>query len=241
MRQIIYLIFLLILFPAIAIAEVTIHDMVALKGERVMLKAETRGRFLSKGGEVVEFFVNGKSIGMALSGGDGFAFKEFISLKTGMYRITVKSGSEEDCGLFLSLKKGDRIVFVDVAGSLLEGVFSKKPKHGSQKAIEKIGRRFPVVFLQTSLLSVKAIKEWLKKNGFIELPVIPWREGAIFNEINEKGLRIKAIIGSADVIESAREYKSIAFSFEYTENAEEAKDWEEIGRRLIDRTTHKNK
>lgn len=231
-RQIIYLVFLLILFSAIAIAEVTIHDMVALKGERVMLKAETRERFLSKGGEVVEFFVNGKSIGRALSGGDGFAFKEFIPLKTGMYRITVKSGSEEDCGLFLSLKKGDRIVFVDVEGSLLEGIFSKKPKHGSQKAIERIGRRFPVVFLQTGLLSVKAIKEWLKKNGFIELPVIPWREGTIFNEINEKGLKIKAIIGSAAVIESAREYKPKAFSFEDVEDAEEVKDWEEIGEKL---------
>lgn len=231
-RQIIYLVFLLILFPAIAIAEVTIHDMVALKGEMVMLKAETRGRFLSKGGEVVEFFVNGKSIGSALSGGDGFAFKEFIPLKTGMYRITVKSGMDEDNGLLLSLKRGSTIIFVDVEGSLLEGIFSKRPRHGSQKAIGKIGRRFPVVFLHTNLLSVKAIKEWLKKNGFIELPVIPWREGAIFNEINEKGLKIKAIIGSAVVIESAREYKPIAFSFEYTENAEEAKDWEEIGEKL---------
>jgi hypothetical protein len=215
--------------------------MVALKGEKVMLKAETRGRFLSKGGKVVEFFVDRKSIGRTLSGGDGFAFKEFIPLKTGIYRITVKSGSEEDSGLFLSLKKGDRIVFVDVAGSLLEGVFSKKPKHGSQKAIEKIGRRFPVVFLQTSLLSVKAIKEWLKKNGFIELPVIPWREGTIFDEINEKGLKIKAIIGSANVIESAKEYKPKAFSFEYIEDAQEVKEWEEIEKSLIDRTTHKNK
>lgn len=235
------LIFLFCLFPASALADVIVHDMIVLKGEEVMLTAETKGKFLSKGGEVVEFFVNGKSIGKTLSGGDGFAFKEFIPLKTGMYRITVKSGGDEDNGLFLSLKKGGRIIFVDVEGSLLEGLFSKKPKHGSQKAIEKIAKRFPVLFLQTSLLSVKALKVWLKKNGFIELPVVPWRRGAIFDEINEKGLKIKAIIGSANVIESAKEYKLKAFSFEETDDAEEVKDWEEIRERLIDITTSKDR
>lgn len=233
--------FLFCLFPDSALSDVIVHDMIVLKGEEVMLRAETRGKLLSKGGEVVEFFVDGKSIGKTLSGGDGFAFRQFIPLKTGMYQITVKSGGDEDNGLLLSLKKGDRIIFVDVEGSLLEGLFSKKPMKGSQKTIKKIHKRFPVIFLQTGFLGVKAIKEWLKKNEFLELPVVPWRQGAIFDEINEKGVKIKAVIGSPSVIESAKEYKPMALSFEETDDAEEVKDWEEIRKRLIDRTTHKDK
>lgn len=231
-RVLIFSILSLSLFPATSLSEVLIHDMIVLKGEETMLKAETRGKFLSKGGKVVEFFVDKKSIGKSLSGGDGFAFRQFTPLKAGIYHITVTSGKDEGNGLILSLKKVNRIIFIDVEGSLFEGLFSKKPKKGSQKIIKKISKRFPVVFLQTELLSVKAIKTWLKKNGFVDLPVIPWRQGMIFDEIQEKGLKIKAVIGNQSVIESAKKYKPKAFIFEDVEGAEEVKNWEEIGKKL---------
>ena len=223
---------LLWLFPATIFSEVIVHDMIAPKGKEIMLSVETRGKLFSKGGEVVEIFVDGRPLGRSLSGGDGFAFKQFIPLKTGMYRITAKSAKEEGKGLLLSLKKGERIIFIDVEGSLFEGVLSGMPKKGSQKAIKKIVKRFPVVFLQAGLRSIKAIKTWLKENGFMDLPVIPWEKGMIFDEIAEKGLKIKAIIGNQSVIESAKGYKPKSFSFEDVEDAEEVKDWEEIGKKL---------
>lgn len=231
-RALIFSILSLSLFPATLLSEVLIHDMIVLKGEETMLKAETRGKFLSKGGEVVEFFINGKSIGKSLSGGDGFAFKQFKPLKVGKCQVTVKSGKEEGKGLLLSLRKGDAILFIDVEGTLREGVFSVKPKKGSQETIKKLSSRFPVVYLQTGFLNTKAIKAWLKQNGFKDLPVIPWNQGMIFDEIQEKGLKIKAIIGSQSLIESGKVYKPRAFSFEEAENAEEVKDWEEIGKKL---------
>ena len=224
--------FLFFLFPATIFSEVIVHDMIAPKGKEIMLSVEIRGKLFSKGGEVVEIFVDGRPLGRSLSGGDGFAFKQFIPLKTGMYRITAKSAKEEGKGLLLSLKKGERIIFIDVEGSLFEGVLSGMPKKVSQEAIKKIAKRFPVVFLQTGLRSIKAIKTWLKENGFIDLPVIPWERGMIFDEIAEKGLKIKAIIGNQSVIESAKGYKPKSFSFEEVEDAEEVRDWEEIGKKL---------
>jgi hypothetical protein len=236
MRILISLIFCILLlhsFPFIVLSDVIVQDMITLEGEGVMLSAETKGKLFAKGGEVVEFFVDKKSIGKGLSGGDGFAFRQFIPLQTGIYHITVKSGKDEGKGLLLSLKKGDRIIFVDVEGSLFEGLFSRNPKTGSQKIIKKISKRFPVVFLKTGLLGTKAIKSWLKENNFIDLPVIPWRQGMIFDEVSEKGLKIKVVIGSRSVIESAKAYKPKSFSFEEVEDAEEVKDWEEIGKKLF--------
>lgn len=224
--------FLLCIFPSVALSDVIVHDMIVPKGEEVMLRAVTKGKLLSKGGELVEFFVDGKSIGKTLSGGDGFAFKQFTPLKTGIHRIAVKSGIGEGNGLLLSLKKGTRIVFIDVEGSLLRGPFSKEPRQGSQKAIKEIYRRFTIVFLQTGLLNVKTLKAWLKENKFIEVPVIPWGQGSLFDDIHKKGFKIKAIIGSGAVIESAKEYKPLVFSFEGAEDAKEVKDWEEIRKKL---------
>jgi hypothetical protein len=224
---------LFFLFPSTVLSDVIVHDIIALNGEEIMLSAETRGKFFTRGGEVVEFFVDGKSVGKSLSGGDGLALRQFTPLKAVMYQITVKSGDDKDKGLLLSLKKGTGIIFIDVEGCLLEGLFSKKPKPGSKKIIKKISAKFPVVFLQTGFFGVKAIKTWLKENGFTDLPVLPWRQGMIFDEINEKGLRIKAIIGSQSVIESANAYKPQSFSFEEVEDAQEVKDWKEIEGKLL--------
>ncbi|OGW38408.1 MAG: hypothetical protein A2Y97_07805 [Nitrospirae bacterium RBG_13_39_12] len=223
---------LLYIFPSIVLSEVIVHDMISVKGKKVMLTAETRGNFFTKGGETVEFYINKKIIGKTLSGGDGLAFTEFIPSYTGIYHITAKSGGDKSNGLLLSLKKDACIVFIDIEDSLFEGLFSKTPRTGSQKTIKIISGKFPVVFLQTGVFGTNTIKLWLKENKFIDSPVIPWRQGAIFDEISEKGLRIKAIIGSQSVIESAKTYKPKSFSFGETEDAEEVKDWEEIGKKL---------
>lgn len=224
-------IFLFFVFPANALSDIIVHDMVIPTGKKILLKAEVKGKLFSKGGEVVEFFVNEKSIGKSLSGGDGFAFKQFTPLKTGMYTIKARAGKEEGKGLLFSLKKGAKIVFIDVEGSLLER-FSQEPKKESQKVIKSINKRYPVVFLQTGALSSKAIKKWLKKNKFVISPVIPWDQGVVFNEIIEQGFKIKAVIGGPYVIESAKDFKPLVFSFVDVEGSVEVRDWEEIRKKL---------
>ncbi|HYA12027.1 MAG TPA: hypothetical protein VEF37_03495 [Thermodesulfovibrionales bacterium] len=219
------------IFPTIALSDVIVHDMVVPTNKKVLLKAEVKGKLFSKGGEVVEFFVNEKSIGKSLSGGDGFAFKQFTPLKTGMYSIKARAGKEEGKGLLSSLKKGAKIVFIDVEGSLLER-FSQEPKKGSQEVIKGINKKYPVVFLQTGALSSKAIKKLLKRNKFVISPVIFWDQGVVFNEIIEQGFKIKAVIGGPYVIESAKDFKPLAFSFVDVEGSVEVKDWKEIGKKL---------
>lgn len=228
-----FLIFLLL--PTPVLSDISVQDMLVLKGEETMLSAETRGKFLPQGGKVVEFFINGKSLGKSLSGGDGIAYKQFIPLETGLLNISVKSGDDDSKGLLLSLKKGNKVIFIDVEGSLFEGLFSKKPREGSQEVITQLSKKFSVVFLQTGFLNTKLLKSWLKEHGFVGLPVLPWGEGLIFDEINKKGLKIKAVIGSKSVIESAKEYKPQSLSFEEAEDAEIVNDWEKIGEFLLKR------
>ena len=128
-------------YPDAALSRVLVYDDVALKGHEVMLRAETRGVLFSKGREVVEFTVDGRSIGKNLSGTDGFAVKEFIPARTGLYKINVKSGEDKDSGLLLALERKTRIVFIDV-GVPLEGPFEAE-KPGSSKAVTRIHKKFP--------------------------------------------------------------------------------------------------
>lgn len=220
------------IFPAAGQSDVLVYDTVALPGKEVMIRAETRGTLLGKGGEVVEFSVDGKSYGKNLSGRDGFAVKRFVPTKTGLYKIHVRSGEDKDSGLLLVVNKKTQIVFIDVEGSLLEGAFVIETKPGSARVVKKINKRFPIVFLQKGLLGVRAVRSWLKKNNFPDAPVLPWSRGEVFDEIKEKGLKIKAVIGGPEVIESAEPYKPLAFSFQSVENAEVVEDWGEIAKKL---------
>lgn len=212
-------------------AEVIFFDEISLKGEIVMLKAVTKGKVFSKGGQMVEFSVEGKSIGKSLSGGDGAAFKEFRAEKTGLHKVSVVSGKDKDSGFLLSLKKGAEVVFIDVEGSMFMPM-SGKPKKDSRKIIKAIAKRFPVVYLQAGILDIRTLKKLLKENEFIDAPLLPWREGNVFEEADKKELKIKFVIGGKTVIESAKEFKPKAFSFGEVEGAEEVRDWEEIGKKM---------
>jgi hypothetical protein len=107
-----------------------------------------------------------------------------------------------------------------------------KPREGARKAIEEIEKTCPVVLLQTSLVGVTAVKAWLKEYEFVGLPVMPWREGKVFDGIVAKDLKIKSIIGAPKVIESAEKHHALAFSFEAVDDAEKVKNWEEITNKL---------
>lgn len=211
---------------------VLVYDDVAIKGREIILKAETRGIFLSQGGDLVEFMVDGRSIGKNLSGQNGFAVKAFVPEKAGLYKVSVKSGDDKNSGILLALEKKTRIVFIDVAGSLMAGLFEVEVRPESRKAVTRISKRFPVVFLQRGLVTVEATRAWLKKNNFPVAPVLTWRQGEVFGEMKEKDLQIKAVIGGPEVIESAREYKPLAFSFDSIEDAEVVENWKEIERKL---------
>lgn len=228
----IVLVFLFSALSSRTYADVTVYDNVTLKGREIMLKAETRGALLSKGGELVEFFVNGKSIGKNLSGRDGFAVKRYTPLKPGLYKILIKSGDAKDNGVLLALDKKAKIVFIDVEGSLLDGPFGTQAKSGSVEAAKKIGKRYPLIFLQKGFLNVRAVRAWLKEKGCPEAPVLAWDRGDVLKEIKEKGLSIKAIVGGAEVINAAESEKLLAFSFDSVEDAEVVENWGEIEKKL---------
>ncbi len=231
--------FIIIHFFALDVfAEIFVHDMVAMKNEKVLLKAEIRGKFSGKGGELLEFFINEKSIGRTLSGGDGIAYKEFLPLKTGLHRVKVKhiTNNSETTGFLLALSKRSKVVFVGFDEGLLEGKFLKtNPRLGSQNAIKEINKRYPVVILQSGLLSKRMIRQWLIKNDYIDLPVIAWGRGKVFDELVQKGIIIKAVVGSKAIIESAKKYKPLSFSFMGIESSEPVKDWDEIKRKILRR------
>jgi hypothetical protein len=223
---------LLHFFPAVSCAGVVVYDAVAVVGREVRLKAETKGTFFRKGGELVEFFVDGKSLGKTLSGGDGEAYKSFTPAKTGLLEVSVKSGSDEDAGVLLVLKKGAGIVLVEIIGGLAEKSTPPAGRPGSREAMKKLQARFPVVYVQSVNLDIAATRKWLDDNEYPEAPVLPWDSGALFKPITAMGLSIRAVVGNPEFIESATKWKPEAFSFEQMKGTVRLRHWKEMEEKL---------
>lgn len=247
---------LLMLSAAPALARVTVEDLVAIKGEPAFIRAVTKGRFFKKGGVRVEFFINGKSIARTMSGGDGAAYREFVPNSTGVYEIrAVSEDAEEAGGVLLSLRKGSRVLYIDVVGALLKSPFSKTPRAGSLGAVEKLSKKNPVVYVGTAIPGRGFLKQWIKEQGFPAGPVVSVEDVELHLKA---GLKIHAIVGSKSVVEPllgvepeggkgvgepnpfigqerVREPKRKdvrAFSFDGAAGAEQVESWEEILKKL---------
>jgi hypothetical protein len=220
------------LAPLASSADVIVYDAVAVAGREVRLKAETKGTFFRRGGELVEFFVDGKSLGKTLSGGDGEAWKSFTPAKTGLLEASVKSGSDEDKGVLLVLKKGAGIVLVEIIGGLAESSMPPMGRPGSREAMKKLQARVPVVYVQSSNIDIAATRKWLNDNEYPGAPVLPWDGGALFKPITAMGLNIRAVIGNPQFVESAAKWKPESFSFEPVKGVVRLRHWKEMEEKL---------
>ncbi len=222
----------MLLTPLYSAADVLVYDAVAVVGKEARLKAETRGTFFRKGGELVEFFVGGKSLGKTLSGGDGEAWISFTPSKQGLLELSVKSGRDENEGLLLALKKGAGIVFVEIIGALAENRMPPTGRPGSREAVKKLLARYPVVYVQGGNIDMVTTRKWLEDNEYPKAPVLPGDEGILFKHITGIGLTIRAVIGNPQFIESAGKWKPEAFSFEPMKGAVRLKHWKEFEEKL---------
>lgn len=220
------------LTPFQSAADVFVYDAVAVQGEEVRLKAETRGAVFIRGGELVEFFVDDLSLGKNLSGGDGAAYRFYRASRPGLKTIRAVSRNSIGRGTLLVVKPGSGVVAVDVEGTLLQGGFMNPGRPGSLQAIEGVSKRHPLIYLQTGDTNVKAVRSWLTENEYTAAPLLPWDGGAVFDDLAKKGLKIRAVIGGPGVIESAFKHKPQAFSFEPLKGAARLKNWKELEEKL---------
>jgi hypothetical protein len=229
-----YLFFLLLIliFSGPVYADVFVYDTVALSREEILIKADTKKGYFAKGGQLVEFSVNGKSIGSVLPGGDGVAYKIFKTGGAGLYTVTAKLGKDTGSGYIMVLKKDSAIVFVDVEGSLLAAPFAIKPVESSREAIKKIMDKYPVVYIHFGDIGIKEVREWLIRNKFPASALLAWKTGDVFAELDKKGFRIKAVIGSQVVLDSAVTYGPMAFSFDEQNSSNHLRMWREIEKKL---------
>ena len=220
---------LCILIPSVAIAGITAFDAVATIKKPVKLQALTKGRFFSEGGKLVEFHINEKHIGTTLSGGDGYAFLKYTPQSKGLKKIKLTLAEEFAEAMLLVTDKKDRIILIAIETGLFESPLSFKPAKGAKEAIDKITKKFRIIYL-TSMIGITQSKKWLQDNKLHESIVFSWTGNNLIEDLRGKDINIFAIIGSTEMLAEIEDIRK--FSFKETDDGTEVESWSDILKKL---------
>jgi len=194
--------------------------------EPVRLKALTKGRLFSEGGRLVTFYIDGEKIGTTLSGGDGYAFLKYKTSSPGVKTIKTESGDDRDEGSLLVARTKDKVILVEIEGTLFDSPLSFKPDDKGKEVLAKLSKKFGILYI-TSLAGMSQSRKWLKENSFPLSPVLQWEGTELIEDLQEKHIPLYAIIASPDVLKEAPAVKK-RFSFSDAEGATMVKGWDEL-------------
>lgn len=213
-------------------AGLSIDDLVVVEGETALLRAQARGWLFPLGGVLVDFFVDGKKVGTNLSGGDGSVYLEFQAKRRGLHSVSAVYREMRAEGALLVLKEGTAVVFVDVMGSMMKDPLGRELRDGCRAEVEKIARRYPIVFLSVGIAPPSMLKTWLGEHEFGDPVVVSWNGGRAFADAVDRGLHVRAVIGGPEVVESARGRAKGLYSFEDVQGAVQVRTWSEISQKV---------
>ena len=212
------------------LSDVIVYDQVTTVGTSIYLDVLTKGRFFAAGGRLVEFYLDGKSIGKNLTGGDGHGYRKYTPDRAGMTQVSARSEGESGSGLLLVMKKSEKAVLIEIEGGFKDAFISQIAVSANRRALEKLIEEYRVIYLSrySRYLGIRRSRDWLDEVEFPDGPVLRWGGMQMLTTLKARGIHLYAIIGSAGIIGEATEHIERRYTFEQTQNGQTVKDWEEI-------------
>lgn len=208
-------------------AAIIVYDRVTTVGTPVYLKVLTKGRLFADGGRLVEFYLGDNSLGKNLTGGDGYGYRKYTPKRPGIIKVQARSKGESGSGLLLVTKKKEKVIFIEIESGFKDAFISKIAAGASRRAVERLLKKYRVIYL-SRYTGLRMAREWLDEGEFPEAPILRWQGPKMLSALQEKGIYLYAIIGSAGVIAEASEHIEKRYTFEQTQKGQTVKDWEEI-------------
>lgn len=209
-------------------AEVVVFDRVTTVQTAIHLMVLTKGLLFAKGGQLVDISLDNQHLKRILTGGDGYGYLKYTPQAPGLKEISARSDDGSGTGLLLVMSKDDKAIIIDAESAFKNAIFSEDIKENSRRAVNALSKNFKLIYL--SRYFGKGIdRSWLKKENFPQSVILRWQGPEVFTSLQDRGVKLYAVIGSEDVI-SAAEAENIKnrYSFEETKSGKTVKDWDEI-------------
>ncbi len=210
-----------------SLGAVIVYDRVTTVKTPVYLKVLTKGKIFADGGRLVEFYLDDKSLGKNLTGGDGYGYRKYVPRRAGTFKVRATSDGESGNGLVLVMKKSDKAVLIEIEGGFKDAYISDIAAGASRQAVKQLLKKYRVIYLSRNT-GVKMARNWLDEMTFPDAPVLRWRGAQTLSALKEKGIQLYAIIGAAGVIAAAADHVEKRYTFDETKNGQTVNDWHEL-------------
>lgn len=212
------------------LSAVIVYDQVTTVGTPVFLEVLTKGLLFAEGGRLVEFYLDDKSIGNNLTGGDGHGYRKYTPDRAGMIKVSARSEGESGSGLLLAMKKSEKAVLIEIEGGFKDAFISQIAARADRRALEKLIEKYRIIYISRygRYVGTQRSKDWLDEVEFPDAPVLAWRGPQTLTALKAKGINLYAVIGSAEIIAQAADHIERRYTFEQTQNGQTVTDWEEI-------------
>jgi hypothetical protein len=217
--------------PALTYGAVVLFDGVTTVETPVRIMVLTKSRFFSKGGMLVDIYLDDEHLKKILTGGDGHGYLKYTPRGPGLKKVTARSAGDTASGLMLVMAKQEKAIIIEIEAGFQVAPLSAETRKNSSQVVEALSQKYKIIYLSTSLGS-GITRSWLEKNGFPISVILPWQGFQVFTALKSRGVEVYAIIASAPVISEAKKHIEKRYTFEDSQDGESVQDWDEISRLL---------
>ena len=214
-----------------SLGAVIVYDRVTTVNTPVYLKVLTKGRIFADGGRLVEFFLDDKSLGKNLTGGDGYGYRKYVPQRAGIIKVRATSDGESDNGIVLVMKKSEKAILIEIEGGFKDAVVSDIAAGAGRQAVEELQKKYRVIYLSRNT-GVRMARTWLDEMEFPDAPLLRWKGAQTLSALKKKGIQLYAIIGAAGVIKAAADHIDKRYTFDTSQKGETVRDWHELMTKL---------
>jgi hypothetical protein len=214
-----------------SLGAVIVYDQVTTVNTPVYLKVLTKGRIFADGGRLVEFFLDDKSLGKNLTGGDGYGYRKYVPQRAGIINVRATSDGESGNGMVLVMKRSEKAILIEIEGGFKDAVVSDIAAGAGRRAVQEMQKKYRVIYLSRNT-GVRMARTWLDEIEMPDAPVLRWQGAQTLNALTEKGIQLYAIIGAAGVIEAAADYVDKRYTFDDAQQGQTVRDWHELMTKL---------
>ena len=212
-------------------AQVVVFDQVGLLGAPVSLAVRTTSLFAADGGRLVDLSLDGEPLGRLMTGADGFGYRRVTPQRRGLLKIEAAADDHRDEGRLLVLAPEEEAVLIELETVLRSVVAGAAEREDCRNGLEAIGRRFRLIYV-ARWLGADWARARIAPAGLPDSVVLTWRRAALLKSLQDQGVRVTALVGSAAMAAAGRSRVERRFSFEKTRDAAVVTRWEEISRNL---------
>jgi len=208
-------------------ARVVVFDRVTTSQTPVYLRVQTKGRFFTQGGKLVDIYINDQKLNRILTGGDGYGYLKYIPQRVGMIKFEARADGDRETGIILVIGENEKVILIEVESGFKDTLLSNTTRVGSRKAIETLSQKYKIVYLST-FFGTNLAKKWLVTQQFPESATLQWQGSKLLTSLQEKGIQLHAIIGSAALISEATRHIARRYTFEESKEGQTVADWEQL-------------